>query len=299
METDTTGVPRLFDTRLLADRRKRALAHHGDAGDFLLKEVTSDMLDRLSIILRPFPVIAELGGHTGGLARQLKNREGTDYVFRLEQASTLLAKEDNGLLFDPEFLPIKPQSLNLLVSPLFLHWVNDLPGTLVQIRQSLAPDGLLLATLLGRDSLKELREAFLMADSEITGGASPRVAPLPDLKDMGSLLQRAGFSLPVVDHDTLTVRYSSLFSLMQDLRRMGATNVLTDRSRHFMRRDCLMRAAKIYQDRFSDQDGRIRATFQVVSLSGWAPDESQQKPLKPGSAKMSLASVLGDKSGSK
>ena len=299
MVTGTTGVPRLFDTQLLARRRKKAFAHHGTEGDFLLKEVATDMLDRLSIILRPFPLIAELGGHTGLLAQQLKSRQGTDYVLRLEQGSSLLGREDHGLVFDPEFLPLKPQSLNLLVSPLFLHWVNDLPGTLLQIRQSLAPDGLLLATLLGRESLKELREAFLIADSEISGGASPRVAPLPDLKDMGNLLQRAGFTLPVVDHDTLTVRYSSLFSLMQDLRRMGATNALTDRSRAFMRRDCLMRAAEIYQERFSDPDGRVRATFQILSLSGWAPDESQQKPLKPGSAKLSLASVLGDKSARK
>ena len=296
MIANQTDVPRLFDTELLASRRKQALEKHGRDADFLLKDVTADMLDRLSIILRPFPVIVELGGHAGDLATALQNRPGTDVVIRLEQVASLLGSSAHGSLFDPEFLPLKAEAANLLVSPLFLHWVNDLPGTLIQMRQSLAPDGLLLATLLGRESLRELREVFLIADSEITGGASPRVSPMPDLKDMGTLLQRAGFTLPVVDQDILTVRYDSMFALMQDLRKMGAANCLTDRSRNFLRRDVLMRAAELYQTRFSDQDGRIRATFQILSLSGWAPDESQQKPLKPGSARVSLTSALGDKS---
>jgi SAM-dependent methyltransferase len=291
-----TDIPRLFDTDLLARRRVRALRSHGEEGDFLLREVVEDMLDRLSIVMRPFPSVVELGGHTGLLASALAQRQGTEDVIRLEQHASLFHDGEHATLFDPENLPLKPQSCHLLVSPLFLHWINDLPGVLIQIRQALVPDGLFLATLLGRDSLTELRQAFLIADSEISGGASPRVAPLPDLKDMGSLMQRAGFALPVVDHDTLTVRYASLFSLMRDLRRMGATNVLHDRSRRPLRRDTLMRAAEVYQQRFSDPDGRIRATFQIISLSGWAPDASQQKPLKPGSAKMSLASVLGDKS---
>ena len=291
-----TEIPRLFDTELLARRRVRALRTHGEEGDFLLREVVEDMLDRLSIVMRPFPRVVELGGHTGLLASALAQRQGTEDVIRLEQHASLFHDGEHATLFDSENLPLKRQSCHLLVSPLFLHWINDLPGVLIQIRQALVPDGLFLATLLGRDSLSELRQAFLIADSEISGGASPRVAPLPDLKDMGSLMQRAGFALPVVDHDTLTVRYASLFALMQDLRRMGATNILHDRSRRPLRRDTLMRAAEVYQQRFSDPDGRIRATFQIISLSGWAPDESQQKPLKPGSAKISLASVLGDKS---
>nr|WP_321460841.1 methyltransferase domain-containing protein [uncultured Cohaesibacter sp.] len=294
--TGNNGIPQLFDIALLAQRRKRALSKYGEDGDFLLREVASDMLDRLSLVMRPFPEIVELGGHTGLLAKSLQNRKGTRRVTRLEQVPDFFSGMEQGIVVDPEILPLKAGSINLLVAPLFLHWINDLPGLLLQIRQCLAPDGLLMATLLGRESLKELRQAFLVADSEITGGASPRVAPLPDLKDMGTLLQRAGFTLPVIDHDMLTVRYASLFDLMQDLRRMGATNILHDRSRTMLRRDVLLRAAEIYQQEFSDPDGRIRASFQILSLSGWAPDESQQKPLKPGSARISLTSVLGDKS---
>lgn len=291
-----TSIPRLFDTDLLASRRARALRQHGTEGDFLLKESVADMLDRLTLVLRDFPVAAELGGHTGLLADALAIRQGTDQIIRLEQHPDLLQEADNGLLFAPEVLPLTPASVTLLVSPLFLHWINDLPGLLVQIRRSLAPDGLFLATLLGRDSLHELRDVFLRADSETSGGAFPRVAPLPDMRDMGSLLQRAGFALPVVDQDMLTVRYGSMFDLMKDLRRMGATNCLHDRSRRFLRRDTLLRAAELYQQDHADPDGRVRASFQIISLSGWSPHVSQQQPLKPGSAQRSLASVIGDKS---
>ena len=217
-------------------------------------------------------------------------------VVRLEQHSAFLAPNDLGLVTDAEALPLAAESCNLIVSPLFLHWVNDLPGTLFQIRQSLKPDGLFMATLLGRDSLHELRDVFLTADSEISGGVTPRVAPLPDLKDMGSLLQRAEFTLPVVDQDTLTVRYDTMFDLIRDLRQMGATNMLAERTRTTMRKATLMRAAELYQQRYADDDGR--ATFRILSLSGWAPHENQQTPLKPGSAQKSLAAVLKDKSGS-
>nr|WP_321455859.1 methyltransferase domain-containing protein [uncultured Cohaesibacter sp.] len=291
-----TDIPRLFDIDLLAHRRKRALETYGTKGDFLLRDVAADMLDRLSMVMRPFPKIAELGGHTGLLAKTLASRPGTEQIIRLEQHPCFFQGNDIGILFDPEKIPLKPQSFNLVVSPLFLQWVNDLPGTLIQICQSLAPDGLLLATLLGAESLRELREAFLVADSEISGGVSPRVSPLPDLNSMGTLLQRAGFALPVVDHDILTVRYPSALALLQDLRSMGATNILVDRSKKTMRRETLKRVLEVYQERFSDPDGKVRATFEILSLSGWAPAPNQQKPLRPGSAKVSLASVLGDKS---
>ncbi|SNY92338.1 Methyltransferase domain-containing protein [Cohaesibacter sp. ES.047] len=291
-----SSIPHLFDSRLIAQRRLRAFDRHGRDGEFLLTEAIQDMLDRLSIVLRSFPRCAEVGGHTGLLAQALSAREGTETVVRLEQDPSFLFGHPNGVVFDGETLPLKQQSFDLVTSPLFLHWVNDLPGCLIQIRQSLVPDGLFLASLLGRKTLSELRSAFLQADSDVTGGASPRVAPLPDLRDMGGLLQRAGFALPVVDQDTLTVRYDSMFDLIKDLRRMGATNALVDRPRGGLRRDVLMRAAEIYQRDFSDPDGRVRATFQILSLSGWAPHESQQKPLTPGSAKASLAHALGDKS---
>ena len=291
-----SNIPHLFDQRALAARRARAFARYGTDADFLLKEAVGDMCERLSMILRDFPVCLELGGHHGPLAKALSQRAGTKWVMRLEQDISAFKERDLGAVFDPDALPLPPASVNLVVSPLFLHWVNDLPGLLLQIRQCLKPDGLFLATMLGRESLSELRHVFLQADSEIVGGASPRVAPMPDIRDMGALLQRAGFALPVVDQDQFTVRYDSLFELARDLRRMGATNALADRSRTFMRRETLMRAAELYQQQFADPDGRIRATFQILSLSGWAPDDSQQKPLRPGSAKRSLASVLGDKS---
>ena len=191
--------------------------------------------------------------------------------------------------------PFAEASLDLVVSALALQWVNDLPGTLVQIRRALKPDGLLMAAMLGGDTLIELREAFASAESEIEGGLSPRVAPFADLRELGALMQRAGFALPVVDSDRLTVRYESAFALMRDLRAMGATNVLAERRRAPLRRATLMRMAEIYAERFADADGRVRATFEIVWLSGWSPHESQQKPLKPGSASQRLADALGAK----
>ena len=192
-------------------------------------------------------------------------------------------------------MPFADGSLDLVVSALALQFVNDLPGTLIQIRRALKPDGLLLAALIGGDSLAELREAFAQAESEVEGGASPRVAPFADLRELGALLQRAGLALPVVDSDRLTVRYRSVFDLMRDLRRMGATNVLHERRRTPLRRATLQRLAEIYAQRFADADGRLRATFEIAWLSGWAPHESQQKPLKPGSAVQRLADALGTK----
>ncbi|TLP42607.1 methyltransferase domain-containing protein [Cohaesibacter sp. CAU 1516] len=291
-----SSIPQIFDHALLTARRVKALKRAEDGADFLLTEVVNDMESRLSMVLRDFPLCMELGGHTGLLAQRLAARKGTEQVFRLEQHADFFQPDDLGIVADPEMLPIAAESCNLIVSPLFLHWINDLPGCLIQIRHALKPDGLFLATLLGRDSLHELREVFLMADSEISGGATPRIAPLPDLKDMGSLLQRAGFTLPVADQDSLTVRYDTMFDLIRDLRQMGAANMLTDRTRRSMRRSTLLRAAELYQQKYADADGRIRATFQILSLSGWSPHESQQKPLKPGSATTPLAAILPDKS---
>src|SRR5439155_25332720 len=194
---------------------------------------------------------------------------------------------------DEEILPFRDASLDLVVSALALQYVNDLPGTLIQVRRALRPDGLLLAALAGGDTLGELRQAFAAAEAEIEGGVSPRVAPFADLRELGALLQRAGFALPVTDVDRLTVRYASPFALMQDLRRMGATNALVERRRRPLRRATLARMAEIYRERFSDPDGRIRATFEIVWLSGWVPHESQQQPLRPGSAQRRLADALG------
>ncbi|SNZ20798.1 methyltransferase domain-containing protein [Cohaesibacter gelatinilyticus] len=295
--------PLIFDRALLQSRRLRAWQQHGKDADFLLSHVCQDMAERLSIVLREFPMVLELGGHTGQLAEMILGRKGTNQIFRQEHNCAFLhgAGQTNSapilpLVADEEALPIAPQSMDLILSPLNLQWVNDLPGSLFQIRNSLKPDGLFLATLLGNESLKELRTSFLQAEAELTDGVSPRIAPFPELKDMGSLLQRAGFSLPVADQDIVTVRYGSMFSLMADLRKMGATNCLADRSRAPLRRDVLMRTAEIYQSDFADSDGKIRASFQIVSISGWAPHESQQKPLKPGSAQTHFSKILKDKS---
>ena len=179
-----------------------------------------------------------------------------------------------------------------VISLLALHHVNDIPGTLAQIRRVLRPDGLFLACLLGGETLRELRESFMQAETELLGGVSPRVAPFGDVRALGHLLQRAGFALPVADHEIITVRYGHPLNLMRDLRQMGLTNALAERSRVPMTRALLMRAAAVYQERFSDADGKIRATFDCVWLSGWSPHDSQQKPLKPGSAAMRLADVL-------
>jgi SAM-dependent methyltransferase len=194
---------------------------------------------------------------------------------------------------DEEALPFAEGSLDLLVSALALQFVNDLPGALIQIRRALKPDGLLLAALIGGDSLIELRSAFAAAESEMEGGASPRVAPFADIRELGGLLQRAGFALPVVDSERVTVRYDSALALMRDLRRMGATNILHERLRTPLKRGTLERVREIYADRFADADGRVRATFEIIWLSGWVPHESQQKPLKPGSAAQRLADALG------
>ncbi len=191
-----------------------------------------------------------------------------------------------------ELLPLQPESLDLALSALAFQFVNDLPGVLAQIRRALKPDGLLLAAMVGGDSLTELRQSFAAAEAECEGGVSPRVAPFADLRDIGSLLQRAGFALPVTDVDRVVVRYDSAFALMQDLRRMGATNILLERRRTPTRRATLLRMAQIYGERFADSDGRIRATFDVIWLSGWAPHESQPKPLRPGSAKASLEAAV-------
>jgi len=194
---------------------------------------------------------------------------------------------------DEEALPFAAGSLDLVVSALALQFVNDLPGVLIQIRRALKPDGLLLAALIGGDSLTELRSAFAAAEVEVEGGISPRVAPFADIRELGGLLQRAGFALPVVDSERVAVRYDSALALMRDLRRMGATNILVERQRRPLKRATLARMAEIYAERFSDPDGRIRSTFEIIWLSGWVPHESQQKPLKPGSAAQRLADALG------
>jgi SAM-dependent methyltransferase len=277
MAQNPTAAPILFDRALLRARQHRALRLGRET--FLLDRVALDMAERLHAVLRKFVDGADVGTSGDQLLHALAGQVGA--LAHVEVPD----RESEGL-------SLAPQSLDLVVSALALQFVNDLPGVLAQIRRALKPDGLLLAAMIGGDTLTELRQAFAAAEAELEGGVSPRVAPFADLRDIGALLQRVGFALPVTDVDRVVVRYDSAFALMQDLRKMGATNALMERRRTPTRRATLLRMAQIYSERFADPDGRIRATFEVIWLSGWAPHESQQKPLKPGSAKMSLAEAV-------
>ncbi len=288
-------TPQIFDRALLARRRARALRHPPDGIDFLLARAAEDLAERLGAVARSFPLALDLNSHTGRLADMLAASGKAETVLRSERLPALLRPEDIGVVCDEEALPFGDAHLDLVVSALSLHLVNDLPGTLAQIRRALRPDGLFMASLFGGDTLNELRQAVMAAEIEIHEGASPRVAPFADVRSLGGLLQRAGFALPVIDRDVITVRYPSAIALIYELRAMGAGNVLTERSRRPMTRHLFLRTAEIYGERFADPDGRIRATFEFVTLSGWAPHESQPQPLRPGSATVSLADVLGSK----
>jgi SAM-dependent methyltransferase len=268
-------APHLFDRALM--RARQARARRDGAVTFLLDRAAEDMLDRLAAVARQFSAAVDVGTPDAAVAAALRGR---------------VASIDRVDLDDAESLGLAPESRDLVVSALALQFVNDLPGVLAQIRRGLKPDGLLLAAMLGGDTLTELRQSFAAAEAECEGGVSPRVIPFADLRDVGALLQRAGFALPVTDVDRVVVRYASAFALMADLRRMGATNILFERRHTFTRRATMLRMAEVYAERFADPDGRIRATFDIVWLSGWAPHESQQQPLKPGSAKASLEAAV-------
>lgn len=284
--------PKLFDRALLLQRRKRAQRMAGE--DFLLNRVAEDLTERLQAVKRRFPLTLDLATPGGHVAQALKASGQTDRVI----VSGQLAERDDVFgraCASEEALPFADASFDLVVSALALHWTNDLPGALVQLRRALKPDGLLLAVLLGGETLTELRQCLAEAESEIEGGLSPRVSPFVEVRTMGSLLQRAGFTLPVTDIDRLTVRYAKLSGLFLDLRRMGATNALNERSRRPLKRATLARTAELYAKKFSDPDGKLRATFDLLWISGWAPSDSQPRPLRPGSAMTRLADALGTK----
>jgi len=285
-------VQPLFDRALLAQRRRRARAL--GAATFLIDRVAEDMAERLSAVRRTFDVAVDLGTPSGAVRRAILAGGAIGrLVAAMPDAAAPADERTPMVVADEERLPFRDASLDLVVSGLALQFVNDLPGALVQIRRALRPDGLFLAALAGGDTLTELRQAFAAAEAEVEGGASPRVAPFVDVRTMGALLQRAGFALPVTDIDRASVRYDSPLALMHDLRRMGATNVLFERRSKGLRRDTLARLLDIYGERFADADGRVRASFDIIWLSGWAPHESQQQPLRPGSARMRLADALG------
>ena len=283
------GPPRIFDHTLIDARRRRALARPQAGADFLFRAVTDEILDRLAVVKRGFAEVADLGSPSPMLISRLSLSGQAERTVRIDR----LPETHPEVVGDLEMLPFAPASFDLVVSALALQWCDDLPGALAQIRAALKPDGLMLAAFLGGETLTELRQSFAEAEAELTGGASPRVAPFTELRAAGALLQRAGFALPVIDQDRHVVRYDSALHLMRDLRAMGATNALNERSRTPLTRSLLRRAVAIYDERFSDPDGRVRATFDVISLSGWAPSANQQKPLRPGSARMRLADALG------
>jgi SAM-dependent methyltransferase len=286
--------PTIFDRALLHRRRARAAAL-GPA-TFLLDRAAGELAERLAAVLRRFDLAVDLGTPGEAVRTALSSLGSVATIVGAGPVLDGAPSAENAEIFvaaDEEALPFADGVLDLVVSALTLQFVNDLPGVLVQIRRALKPDGLFVGAMVGGETLTELRQSFAAAESEIEGGASPRVAPFADLRELGALLQRAGFALPVTDVDRLTVRYDSAFNLMHDLRRMGATNMLLARRRNPLRRATLMRMAEIYASRFADDDGRVLATFEIVWLSGWAPDPSQQQPLKPGSAQTRLAAALG------
>ncbi|MBS0410449.1 MAG: methyltransferase domain-containing protein [Proteobacteria bacterium] len=291
-----TAPPRLFDRALHRRRLDRAAKDFGDA-DFLKRRAAEDIVDRLAAVQRHFALAVDLGARNGAFARALAESDAAAKVGLLVEAdlsrAMLAGRGGPRLALDEERLPFADESLDLVVSSLALHWTNDLVGTLIQVRRALKPDGLFVGALLGGATLTELRQCLLQAEAELAPGVGPRVSPFADAYDGAALLQRAGFALPVSDVDRVTVRYAHPLKLLADLRAMGETNVLVDRPRAPLNRAILARAFALYTEKFAEADGRIRATFEIITLTGWAPHPDQQQPLKPGSAKMRLADALG------
>lgn len=290
-QADSESDFHIFDRDLLRQRRERAAAGFA-AFDFLVRHVADGLADRLRDVNRRFPLALDLGAHAGGLAERL--RPLADQVVRTDLSAGFLKRQPAPrLVADEELLPFTDGAFDLIASCLSLHWVNDLPGALVQARRALKPDGLFLAAMLGGQTLRELRDSLAAAEAELTSGLSPRVSPFADVRDVGDLLARAGFAMPVGDSEVLTVTYENLFRLMRDLRGMGETNLLFKRRRQPPPRALFPRAAQIYAERFGLADGRIPATFEVVYLTGWAPSPDQPRPKRPGSATHRLADALG------
>jgi NADH dehydrogenase [ubiquinone] 1 alpha subcomplex assembly factor 5 len=284
----------LFDRRLLRRRRDRAAAGLR-AHDFLLREAGERLADRLLDIRRRFPLALDLGCRTGLMAGLLAGRGGVERLIGVEPSAVMARRAAAAgpvVVAEEEALPFAPASFDLVLSLLNLHWVGDLPGALLQIRQALKPDGLFLGVMFGLGTLGELRDCLLAAESELRGGAGPRVSPFAELRDAAGLLQRAGFALPVADAERLTVTYPDALALMRDLRGMGEANALSARPRGFAGREVFARAAALYAARHGDSAGRIPARFQLVFLTGWSPHESQQQALRPGSARRRLADAL-------
>jgi NADH dehydrogenase [ubiquinone] 1 alpha subcomplex assembly factor 5 len=280
----TDAAPILFDQKAVARNLTRAHAA-GNLPSFLEELAVDELADRLSLINRQFHRIGIVSFAAEKLEALVRPALAPG-----ASVTCIPVTAGNGLTLEQPQL--EPESFDCLIVSASLEWVNDLPGTLSLLRRALKPDGVLLASMLGGDTLNELRQAWLQAEAELTGGASPRVAPFADVRETGSLLQRAGLALPVVDADRLTVRYASALNLMQELKSFGLSNALASRRRGLVPPRLLAAATAACDAQFADPDGRVRATFQVLYLTGWAPHDSQPKPLRPGSAKASLAEAL-------
>ncbi|HXP77072.1 MAG TPA: methyltransferase domain-containing protein [Stellaceae bacterium] len=283
----------IFDRRAVRQHRERA-ARLGTA-EFLFEEAAERLAERLDDIKRAFARVLVLGTRRGTMARMLRSRADGELLVEVDDAIGFLSRAEPGprVLAEAEALPFAAAAFDLVVSPLALHWTNDLPGALLQMRRCLKPDGLLLASVLGGETLDGLRRAFLEAELAEEGGVGPRVSPMADGRDLAGLLQRAGFALPVVDSDRVSATYSDALALMAELRAMGETNALRERRRHLTRRATLLRAAEAYRELAGAPDGRVAASFEIVTMTAWAPHESQPKPLRPGSAVARLADALG------
>ncbi len=289
----TPGTPILFDRAALRARRARAAGNFADH-DFLYREIADRLADRLDDVVRRFPIALDLGTRGDLLAEVLGGRGGVETLVRMDLSPEFVRRGavGPGVVGDEEFLPFAAASFDLVFSVLGLHWVNDLPGALLQINRALKPDGLFAGAFLGGATLMELSDALRRAESEIEGALSPRTAPLADLRDAAGLMQRAGFALPIADSEIITVTYADPLALMRELRGMAETNVAAGRRRNPTRRATLFRAAEIYMAEHAGPDGRIPATFEVVTIMGWHPAATQQQPARRGSATARLATAL-------
>lgn len=287
----TTG-PYIFDRAVLRRHRERAARTPG-SDDALFTEIATRLAERLDDVRRSFPLALDLGCRHGALTRRLAAHPSVGRIIACDLAPGF-AREAAcpSLAADEEFLPFADGTFDLVVSNLVLHWTNDLPGALVQIRRALKPDGLFLGALLGGGTLTELRQALMSAEIDLAGGASPRVSPFADVRDLGMLLGRTGFALPVVDRDVITATYADALALMRDLRAMGETNAVASRRKTLTARGLLAATAARYEKVAARPDG-IAATFEVIYLTGWAPHASQPKALAPGSATTRLGTALG------
>ena len=292
----SAAPPLIFDRAAHRARLDRAAPGYG-AADFLKRRAAEDAVVRLEAIMREFPLAVDLGSRNGAFREALARSDAAarvGLVIETDLSERMLAGRPGArLVADEERLPFAFGKLDLVVSTLALHWTNDVVGALIQIRRALKPDGLFIGTLFGGSTLTELRQSLIKAEAELTGGAGSRVSPFADASDAAGLLQRAGFALPVADVDRVTVRYAHPLKLLADLRAMGETSVLADRHPKPLTRAVLGRAIELYMDAFAEADGRVPATFEILTLTGWTPDPGQQQPLKPGSAKMRLADALG------